>query len=312
MSTLYGIPYMGSKTKIAIDILRQLPSGKRFVDLFGGGFAMSHAAFLTGRYKDVLYNDFNPLIVNLVKGGLKGQYNYSLFQPQFITREEFYEKKETDGYIKYIWSFGNSGHEYMFSKEIEPLKHMAHDFVVFGRFNSGLDKIAPNIRQAVKSSNIHDRRMEFCGFVRRTAKRFDLQQLEQLERLQQKEKREQLERLERLQQFERLERLQQLEQLTRLEKRTITCTNIDSIDYNYQEGDVVYLDPPYENTAEYSGGFEHKKFYDWVATRDYPIWFSSYKNISDNRFKMVYAIRLKSSLGAGNKAVNYECLYTKR
>ena len=303
MSTLYGIPYMGSKTKIAIDILRQLPSGKRFVDLFGGGFAMSHAAFLTGRYKDVLYNDFNPLIVDLVKGGLKGQYNYSLFQPKFITREEFYEKKETDGYIKYIWSFGNSGHEYMFSKEIEPLKHMAHDFVVFGRFNSGLDKIAPNIRQAVKSSNIHDRRMEFCGFVRRTAKRFDLQQLEQLERLQQKEKWEQL---------ERLERLQQLEQLTRLEKRTIACSNISYLDYEHQEGDIVYLDPPYEGTAEYSGGFDHKKFYDWVATRDYQIWFSSYKNISDNRFKMVYAIRLKSSLGAGNKAVNFECLYTNR
>lgn len=301
--TLYGIPYMGSKTKIAVDILRQLPSGNRFVDLFGGGFAMSHAAFLTGRYKDVLYNDYNPLIVNLVKGGLKGDYNYSVFQPRFITREEFYEKKEKDGYIKYIWSFGNSGHEYMFSKEIEPLKHMAHDFVVFGRFNSGLDKIAPNIRQAVKSNNIRDRRMEFCGFVRRTAKRFDLQQLEQLERLQQKEKWEQL---------ERLERLQQLEQLTRLEKRTIACSNISYLDYEHQDGDIVYLDPPYEGTAEYSGGFDHKKFYDWAATRDYQIWFSSYKNISDNRFKMVYAIRLKSTLGAGNKAVNYECLYTNR
>lgn len=301
--TLYGIPYMGSKTKIAVDILRQLPSGNRFVDLFGGGFAMSHAAFLTGRYKDVLYNDYNPLIVNLVKGGLKGDYNYSVFQPRFITREEFYEKKEKDGYIKYIWSFGNSGHEYMFSKEIEPLKHMAHDFVVFGRFNSGLDKIAPNIRQAVKSNNIRDRRMEFCGFVRRTAKRFDLQQLEQLERLQQKEKWEQL---------ERLERLQQLEQLTRLEKRTIACSNISYLDYEHQDGNIVYLDPPYEGTAEYSGGFDHKKFYDWAATRDYQIWFSSYKNISDNRFKMVYAIRLKSTLGAGNKAVNYECLYTNR
>lgn len=303
MSTLYGIPYMGSKTKIAIDILRQLPKGSRFVDLFGGGFAMSHAAFLSGRYNRVLYNDFNPLIVDLVKGGLKGQYNYGVFQPRFITREEFYAKKDTDGYVKYIWSFGNSGHEYMFSKEIEPFKHMAHDFVVFGRWNNALDQIAPRVKQAVKSNNIHERRIEFCGFVRRTAKRFDLQQLEQLERLQQKEKGEQL---------ERLERLQQLEQLTRLERRTIDCSNISYLDYEYQDGDVVYLDPPYEGTAEYSGGFDHKKFYEWAYTRDYPIWFSSYKNISDNRFKMVYAIKLKSTLGAGNKAVNYECLYTNK
>lgn len=303
MNTLYGIPYMGSKTKIAIDILRQLPKGNRFVDLFGGGFAMSHAAFLSARYQRVLYNDFNPLIVDLVKGGLKGRYNYGVFQPKFITREEFYDKKESDGYIKYIWSFGNSGHEYMFSKEIEPLKHMAHDFVVFGRWNNALDQIAPRVKDAVKSNNIRARRMEFCGFVRRTAKRFDLQQLEQLERLQQEEHREQL---------ERLERLQQLEQLTRLDKRTIDCINISYLDYEYKDGDVVYLDPPYEGTAEYSGGFDHKQFYDWAYTRDYPIWFSSYKNISDNRFKMVYAIRLKSTLGAGNKAVNYECLYTNK
>lgn len=294
MSTLYGIPYMGSKTKIAIDILRQLPQGNRFVDLFGGGFAMSHAAFLSGRYREILYNDYNPLIVDLVKGGLKGKYNYGVFQPKFVTREEFYSQKEKDGYIKYIWSFGNSGHEYMFSKEIEPLKHMAHDFVVFGRYNNALEQIAPNIKQAVKSKNIHDRRMEFCGFVRRTAKRFDLQQ---------KEKREQL---------ERLERLQQLEQLTRLEKRAITCTNISYLDYDYQDGDIVYLDPPYEGTAEYSGGFDHKRFYDWAANCAYQIWFSSYKNISDTRFKMVYAIKLKSTLGAGNSAVNYECLYTNR
>ena len=301
MSTLYGIPYMGSKTKIAIDILRQLPKGKRFVDLFGGGFAMSHAAFLSGRYGQILYNDYNPLIVSLVQGGLKGRFNYGIFQPEFITRDEFYEKKETDGYVKYIWSFGNAGHEYMFSKEIEPLKHKAHDFVVFGRYNNELERIAPGVKSAVKSKNIRDRRMEFCGFVRRTAKRFDLQQLEQLERLQQKEKYEQL---------ERLERLQQLEQLTRLEKRTIACTNMSYLDYEHQNGDVVYLDPPYEGTAEYDNSFDHKKFYDWAATRAYQIWFSSYKTISDKRFKMVYAIRLKSTLGAGNSSENYECLYT--
>lgn len=301
MSTLFGVPYMGSKTKIAIDILRQLPKGNRFVDLFGGGFAMSHAAFLSGRYNRILYNDFNPLIVNLVKGGLNGNYNYGVFQPRFVTRDEFYEKKEKDGYIKYIWSFGCSGHEYLFGKDIEDLKHLAHDFVVFGRWDNRLEQFAPRIKQNVKSSNIHERRMQFCGSIRRTAKRFDLQQLERLERLQQDEK-----------QLERLERLQQLEQLNRLEQRAIDLTNMSYLDYEYQDGDVVYLDPPYEGTAEYSGGFNHKEFYDWAFSRDYPIWFSSYRNISDNRFKMVYAIKLISSYGTGNNAVNYECLYTNK
>ena len=82
------------------------------------------------------------------------------------------------------------------------------------------------------------------------------------------------------------------------------------LDYEYQDGDIVYCDPPYEDTASYSGGFDSKQFYDWAATRDYPLWFSSYKNITDNRFKMVYAIKLRSTLGAGNKALNYECLFT--
>ena len=33
----YGVPYQGSKAQIAEDIINELPSGNRFVDLFGGG-----------------------------------------------------------------------------------------------------------------------------------------------------------------------------------------------------------------------------------------------------------------------------------
>jgi len=36
----YGIGYRGSKNKIAEEILEQLPSGNRLVDLFGGGGAL--------------------------------------------------------------------------------------------------------------------------------------------------------------------------------------------------------------------------------------------------------------------------------
>ena len=35
----YGIPYKGSKNKIAESIIAQLPSAKHFYDLFGGGGA---------------------------------------------------------------------------------------------------------------------------------------------------------------------------------------------------------------------------------------------------------------------------------
>lgn len=37
MKTNYGMPYLGSKNKIAEDIIDFLPSGNRLVDLFGGG-----------------------------------------------------------------------------------------------------------------------------------------------------------------------------------------------------------------------------------------------------------------------------------
>lgn len=36
MTKTYGIPYTGSKSGIAEEILNVLPNGKRFVDLFGG------------------------------------------------------------------------------------------------------------------------------------------------------------------------------------------------------------------------------------------------------------------------------------
>jgi site-specific DNA-adenine methylase len=47
----YGIPYMGNKSKIADILMDILPSGKRFIDLFGGGGAISHAAVLKGKWE---------------------------------------------------------------------------------------------------------------------------------------------------------------------------------------------------------------------------------------------------------------------
>lgn len=287
---LYGIPYMGSKTKMARTIHRILPSGERFVDLFGGGFAMSHSALLLpGKYKSVLYNDFNTLLVNLIDDALHGKYSYKVFKPEFITREDFDRLKDSDGYVKYIWSFGNSGKNYLFAEDVEPLKHMAHDLIVFGKKSNELEKICPGINEAVKSRDIHSRRMDFCAFVRRRKNRCDQEQLQQLERLQ---------------------RLQQLEQLNRLEQ--LELTNMSYLDYEYREGDIVYCDPPYEGTADYGSSFDFKEFYDWAISRPYQIWFSSYK-ISDTRFKLVYAKRIRGTLAGSDGAVyNFERIYTNK
>ena len=66
----YGLPYKGSKSQIADDILSFLPSGERLVDLFGGGGAITHCACehyldgLTPKWNGVLYNEINPIVVD--------------------------------------------------------------------------------------------------------------------------------------------------------------------------------------------------------------------------------------------------------
>src|SRR5574344_2742946 len=97
----FGIPYQGSKGDIAIDIINQLPRGKRFVDLFGGGFAMSDCAIKSKKYDSVLYNELHPLLPPLIKKAINGDYNYKVFKPRFITREKFNNDKDKDGYIKW-------------------------------------------------------------------------------------------------------------------------------------------------------------------------------------------------------------------
>ena len=89
----YGIPYQGSKSSIADSIITFLPKGERFVDLFGGGFAMTDCAMRSGKYESFLYNELNPLLPELIKKAINGDYNYIKFKPEFVSREEFNAKR---------------------------------------------------------------------------------------------------------------------------------------------------------------------------------------------------------------------------
>ena len=271
----YGIPYQGSKSGIADTIIAKLPRGERFVDLFGGGFAMSECALRSGKYKAVLYNELNPLLPPLIRKAINGDYNYSRFKPEWISRAEFGKRKDTDGYIKYIWSFSNSGKNYLFSAELEPLKKSLHNFVVFGIKDDFIKTRFGDIANYVKGNDIRTRRILLGRYMKMKQQTRAYRELQQLERLQQLE---------------------------------LNCGSYE--DYEYREGDVVYCDPPYEGTAEYGSGFDHKRFYDWVASRPYDVYFSSYQ-ITDKRFKMIFAKGKQGLMGgATNQKARYECLYT--
>lgn len=57
----YGVPYSGSKNRLAEDIIDMLPTGDRLVDLFAGGGAITHCALMSGKWKKILNNDRYPL-----------------------------------------------------------------------------------------------------------------------------------------------------------------------------------------------------------------------------------------------------------
>ena len=253
----YGFGYQGSKSSIAEEIINNLPSGERFVDLFGGGFAISHCALLSGKWNKVLYSDIDPLLKPMIENAIEGKYNYQNFIPEWISRETFTKKKYEDGLVKFMWSFANNGRDYMFAKNIEEIKRQGFEWVFHGTPIEGMEELESD------STDYDERRKILTNYVK--GKHFRIEPLEHLNRLQQ------LEHLNRLQQLEHLNRLQQLE-----------LTTMDYHYYEYQEGDVVYCDIPYQNCGDgknddYGGSFDHGEFYRWAISQPYPVYFSSYK-----------------------------------
>ena len=283
----YGMAYMGSKSKLASDIIGILPRGKRFVDLFGGGGSMSHCAVLSGKYESVIYNELDACVAQCFRDAIAGKFSKENFKPRWISRDEFHAKKNVDGYIRTCWSFGNDCNSYLFAKEIEEIKRQAFEYCVNGTSIEGVPDC--------EYSDWNARRL----FLMRWA---NAQSVEDFQRLQC------LQSITRLEALQRLERLLSLEGVNRIEIITGDYRN-----YQNQTGDVVYCDPPYENTKQYSvAGFNLKEFYDWVYDADFPIWFSSYE-ISDKRFDCVWETERTSQLSATNNSLKVvEKLYANK
>ena len=344
----YGLPYAGSKSRIAHWVIDHLPRGRVLIDAFAGGCAITHRALLSNKWQTVIANDINGEYPQLFADAMRGKYRD---EKRWISREDFERLKSKDAFVACCWSFGNDVRHYMYSKAIEPYKRALHYAIVFDDF-APMQELMPEVAQAVHDAlqgqnNLHDRRITAQNVIVKTLKRItddnfahqiiqsnplyqtirhtskntpslqSLESLERLERVQSLERLERLqslERLERLQSLESLERLQSLERLEILERLQVTSLSYDEIDI--PDGAVVYCDPPYHACDKrlYYGtakAFDHNAFYDWCVSvsKTNPIFISEY-SIEDDRFEIV-AEKQKVTSMSGKTAFNVtERLYT--
>ena len=114
----YGMPYQGSKSRIADWVVGNLPSAPVLVDIMCGGGAVSHAALLSRKYERVVMNDVNGMADVFVRA-VRGEYADYSFVPD---REQFHALKGSDPLVSLLYSFGNNRNTYLWSRELEPVK----------------------------------------------------------------------------------------------------------------------------------------------------------------------------------------------
>lgn len=222
----YGLPYQGSKSRIADWVVGNLPSAPVLVDIMCGGGAVSHAALLSGKYGRVVLNDVNGMADVFVRAA-RGEYADYSFVPD---HEQFHAMKGSDPLVSLLYSFGNNRRNYLWSRAVEPVKVAASRMLSAGSLRERRGYWRVFCRELVKYVEGHD------GIP---------------------------ERLGRLERLEGLERLQGLQGLLGLQGLESSCA--DYRDVEIPSDAIVYVDPPYANTGcgAYDG-FDFDAFHAWL------------------------------------------------
>ena len=272
----YGIPYVGSKNKIAEKIIDKLPPAKHFYDLFGGGGAMTHCALMSGKYEFVHYNEFNPLVFKAFKMAINGEFKG---ENRWISKEDFERLKDSDPYVACCFSFGNDFKTYCYAIDREPFKKAVHYSIFFD--DNSLLKEYINLKDFKYSSeNLKERRLELQRFFNKlsieTKRDNNLFKLLFRANGSLKDITESLERLERLQSLESLNN-----------RGRVLLSNLSYENVSIESESVIYCDPPYLKAIKMkrynNSDFNHNSFYDW-ARKQNNIFISEY-TMPDERLK---------------------------
>ena len=272
----YGIPYKGSKNRIAEKVVDLFPAATNFYDLFCGGCAITHRALIVNKWTNYYINDLEEQLPQLFFDAIHGKFKK---ETRWISREDFKKLKDKEPYIKYCWSFGNKGKNYLYGKDKEPYKKAFH-YAVFYKDLSYFKALNIDVPEC-EETDIKKRRLFYQQYLKKITK-----EKAELERLQS------LESLERLQRLQSLERLQRLQSLERLE-----ATGLSYDEVEIKPDSIVYCDIPYKNTDEYEFKFDYEKFYDWCSKQKELTFISSYELPAD-RFTCIASFNHRSILSA--------------
>lgn len=269
-SLRYGIPYNGSKNRIAKWVVDSLPASEILVDLFAGGCAVTHAAILSNKWQRVIANDILQA-PNVFMDATRGKFHGA---DMVTTREQFFNSN--DFATRLIYSFGNNTLSYIYSRDTESAKLAAERMILAE---------TPKQRRLLYMAFIKELEayLNGGGSLKNTRNIRGLEGLEQLQRL---------EALERLQTIENLEGLQGLE-----------VSNLDYRNVTIPKGATVYADPPYRGTVQkqYGGKFDHEQFDAWLAEVDFPVYVSEY-TCPRGCVEIASTNRMCSASAKGNKA----------
>ena len=309
----YGIPYKGSKNKIAENIIAQLPPAKHFYDLFGGGGAMTHCALLSGKYDVVHYNELNPLVFKAFKMALNGEFES---ETRWISREDFERLKDTDPYVAICFSFGNDLKNYAYNKECEKFKKAVH-YSIFFNDNSLLNKYIDLSNFNYCSNNIKERRLELQRFLTVLLRENKLERKVYANFNHVGNVRNVIQNLERLEKFmsfnpnggvqNLLQNMNRLEHIPQISNKAI-LTNLSYEQVPIESDSVIYCDPPYKETGTYLNDFDHEKFYSWLRSLKQQVFISEYQMPND--FYEVFSIKKRVSFSQKQNTQKLEKLFS--
>lgn len=337
----YGLPYKGSKNKLAERIVSLLPKRTHLIDLFCGGCAVSHAALLRNKYEHIHINDINWICPTLFIDALNGKYQN---ETRWISREDFFRLKDTDPYVAVVWSFGNNLRDYLYSKEIEPLKKAIHYAIFFRDYTLGKE-LGYDLSFIEPISDIQRR----YAAVKRYFSQFGHFQQQSFEGGQncrdcraQKLTTESI-RLENAERWNtraifQKKKIQTPKRTSIRRKPQLHCTDCNTESDNYpcreirggrfsnitssvldyakveiSNDSVIYCDIPYEDTNVYNKaeGFDYERFYDWCEHQTQPVFISSYQ-MPDDRFDCIEEFSHRSTLSATANNLVTERIYVPK